>query len=361
MLFYATCITGLQEPVSRLVQARHGKIVQQMDGALLFEADRPVFLPCFNNIFETLFWEKAGVSAPLERLMRKIAAAPGDAPFLKRLRFPAQKSTDTFRIVTSAENKLVSVDRPVKTRIEELISARTGLKADRGGSGHEFWFLYRREGYAYFLKRLTTHTAYEKILRKGELRPELAYLLQVLANPEPDDIVLDPFSGYGAIPLARLHHFPCAALYASDIDAEKVAATQAALALPSGAAAEPRPHVEIWQADIELLAARLPQGSVNKIVTDPPWGLYETIDIRRLYEQMMKNFLHVLKPGGIIVVLTTQKELLRELLSCPEADALRLVSAYDTLVSGKKAGVFVMKRGEGSYAADCLAGHHQTI
>ena len=49
------------------------------------------------------------------------------------------------------------------------------------------------------MMRLTKHKAYEKILHKGELRPELSHILCSISEPDADDIFLDPFCGSGTI------------------------------------------------------------------------------------------------------------------------------------------------------------------
>jgi tRNA (guanine6-N2)-methyltransferase len=102
----------------------------------------------------------------------------------------------------------------LKTKIEKLISSQSKLKLNRSSSNTEFWILYRTEWFCYFLKRLSKHTAYEKILNKGELRPEIAFLMNWLSDPDKNDIVLDPFCGNGSIPIRRALNFPAKKIFA---------------------------------------------------------------------------------------------------------------------------------------------------
>jgi predicted RNA methylase len=261
----------------------------------------------------------------------------------------------TFRIVTSVENKLVSVNGQVKTELEKVIANGTGLIPDRGGSGYEYLFLLRSEGYAFFLKRLTYHKAHEKVLRRGELRPELCYLLHYLSDPAADDRMLDPFCGSGAIPEARVKYFPCKAVYGADIDLSGVKDNVTEYKTMSGNGFQETDLIRFKfdstaadvyyrQAGIASLHEWLPPASIDKIITDPPWGLYNAgEDIAALYENMLTQFERVLTDKGVIVLLTAQKELLRELLSDKRYN-MKIEQAYDVLVSGKKAGVFVIKR-----------------
>lgn len=361
MNFYATFTPGLGEPVSHLVSERGLRVELLMDGALLYEADQPHLLPCFINVFVALKWKRiSALNANTNPLMPFMKAAAEHPTQFGLAHFPREGASlqRTFRIVTSVENKLVSVDANVKRNLERIIEARTGLTTERGGAGEEFWFLYRSEGYVFFLRRLTTHTAYEKTLRKGELRPEVAFLLNALSDPDGDDVFLDPFCGYGSIPAARLRYFPCKEIHASDGDEGFIGETQIKLSSVSKVARTARgqapaegartPLVRCRHADIGALD--LPPESVDRIVTDPPWGLYapegtQPPDIRPLYEKMFNCFLQVVKRGGVIVILTSRKELVRELLLYPENEGIKLLVAYDILVSGKKAGVFKLLRG----------------
>jgi hypothetical protein len=303
MFFYSTFPSGLQAPVARLLRGA----VHVLDGAVLYEADALPDTPWANNTFEAICWENKKIN--LNRYMKKILSAP---PSMHN------EAPGHFRIVVSEENTLVSVDPAIKNKMEKHIAAQTGLTPERGGAGLEYWFLSRSEGFVFFLKRLTYHTSFDKALPKGALTPPLAYLLNVLAEPAPGDTMLDPFCGSGAITAAARRYFPYKKVLESDKTAGK---------------------------EIAALFSWLPRRSVNKIVTDPPWGLYdETRDIRSLYDKMPGIFLHLTARGGTIVVLTSQKDLLREILSCKKTECLRLRRVYDILVNGRKAGVFVIHR-----------------
>jgi hypothetical protein len=330
-MLYATYASGLSVPVERLLNGSGCDVRQMLDGAVVYERREVKILPAFNNVYKILVCEKwKGHS--LDGFMRNVLN--GSGAWRKQLRFCETNETpgietQTFRIVTSVENKLVSVNGGIKTQLEAIIATATGLVPDRGGSGYEYLFLLRSEGYAFFLKRLTYHTAHEKVLQKGELRPELCYLLNYMTEPSPSDVVLDPFCGCGGIAAARAQNFPFRAVYASDTDLSRV---------------KKAPRVVYREADISKLHEWLPAASVDKIVTDPPWGLYDTdLNIAELYATIFAQFERVLTSDGVIVLLTAQKELTRRLLQEPRFN-LNIMQAYDILVSGKKAGVFVIKK-----------------
>lgn len=80
---------------------------------------------------------------------------------------------------------------------------------------------------------------------------------------------------------------------------------------------------------------------IDKIITDPPWGFYQhmDIDINVFYKKMLQEFYRILKPNGILVLLTARKkEFENSLADCQ--NKYKLVDKYHILVSGKKAAIY---------------------
>ena len=303
---YATFVTGLQEPVARWLKEDGHKVRKILDGAILYDAKKEGsrHLPCFFNTFDVLHQEKCTV----EQLMRKVLKSP--------TRFKRTRG-GSFRIVTSKENQLIAVDKKLRSDVEKLIAVKTGLVPERRGGGREFWFLSRSEGICLFMERRPAPK--EPPLKKGELRPQLAYFLNRLSEPKAGDVMLDPFCGYGAIPKARAKYFPCKKIHSSDKE----------------------PGIE------QLPKLFLPQ-SIDVIVTDPPWGEFNKDDnIPKLYETFAKVGRQLIKPSGRIVILSGQKELLKSQLANGIWGNANLSEYYDILVSGQKAGVFLLRFGKG--------------
>jgi tRNA G10 N-methylase Trm11 len=244
----------------------------------------------------------------------------------------------SFRIVTSSKNKLVSVNPGLKTQTERYISGQTKLRADRGAGEQEFWFLSRSEGNSYFMRRLSKHASYGKLLKKGELHPEIAYMMSFLAEPCANDLILDPFCGYGAIVEQLLKHFKCGCVYAADIDEAVLQSTI------KKAKQYPEAKHEIFNCDVRQLIPKAGKESIDRIITDPPWGIYEMIaDIKSFYREFLGIFTSLLKPRGIMVILTAQKEALLEALD--ETKAFTIAERHDILVSGKKSAIFKLVKG----------------
>jgi len=299
IMTYATFVTGLQKPIAKWLEEEGHKVRRMLDGAILFDEKRKP-PPCFFNTFDILHQEKATI----EQLMKKVQKTP--------LRFGRSKGK-TFRIVTSKENQLIAVDKKLRSDVEKLIASRTGLIPERRGGGREFWFLSRSEGITLFMERRPSPP--EPKLKKGELRPQLAYCLNRLAGPTPKDIMLDPFSGHGAIPRARAKYFPSKKIHSLDKD-----------------------------PGIHRIPAIFAAQSIDVIVTDPPWGAYDKHgDIPTIYADLAKAANHVMRPGGRVVILSAQKELIHNQLAKDVWSNAKLEENYDILVSGQKAGVFLIK------------------
>lgn len=336
--YLGLCIPGTEELCSDIL-ARRLKDLDSLTlsgGSVAFSTAVPysdLNLFCFNNIFRVLYTApSAPTPAGLEAFLRSIPCAPVDWAACSG----NPKGTRTFRLVTSCCSRLVSVPQKVKSAVEGRLRTESGLKPDRSLPDSEFWAIVRADGRGWFLKRLTRHKAYDKLLSPGELHPELAYMMCWLSDPKPTDTVADPFCGHGAIPLQRCKRFPFSQLYAFDTDDRMLTSTRRKL--------PPRENIRIKRQDILTLNEAVSPGTVDAFITDPPWGLYQDvgIDLPEFYGQALANMAAALKPDGRIVLLTAAKE---ALVSALEATpGLSPSARYDILVSGKKAALFLIKK-----------------
>ncbi len=56
---------------------------------------------------------------------------------------------------------------------------------------------------------------------------------------------------------------------------------------------------------------------------------------------MLNEFMRALRPNGIIIILTAQKEVLEDIIG--KDTKFSAEAKYDTLVSGKKASIYKIK------------------
>lgn len=340
--YASTFISGLGRPIDKLLRENLDSVSIKtlMDGLVLYSskenAKRIKSLRFFNNSFLLLaeFLDLPSRGDVFSRMMESTYDI--DLGLLLRRPFLGVRS---FRIVTSDENQLVSTDKQLVQQLGKRISAIRGLNVhvNQHNPQAEIWFLRRRENIGFLLLRLTKNVTNKK-LSPGQLRPELAHILCALAETSKEDVCLDPFSGSGSIPLELVERFPSKLVFAGDHrdDSKKTI----------------RSRIKTKKAKTRLIPKTqdalnmisFQDGFISKIITDPPWGEYEPIDdIISFYSAMMREFLRVLDRSGIIVLLTAKKNEI-ELVLADYGDAVTLQEKYDILVSGKKVGVYKLKK-----------------
>lgn len=337
--YFSTFIPGFGELVQSQLKKEFSDLQVELllDGLILYQTEasiEEVFrLRFLNNSFYVFHFFKKIERNSLVRMMKFVY----QSDFLKKMSVPRVKGRDrTFRVITSYENKLGAVDLNILKNAEEKIGRATRFRLDRGLPDLEFWFLERSEKVGFFALRLTYDRRSEKSLLKGELRPELCNLLCLLSEPSLGDVFLDPFSGTGAIPKERAK-FPYEEILISEKETEKVHTLREEIKGKG---------IKVFHGDATNLS--LKDGSVNKVVTDPPWGEFDKTrhsgfagwpeDIERLYRGMFAEFGRIIAPGGIVVILSSQKELVEKILA--EQEQFKPAARYNILVSGRKAGVF---------------------
>jgi tRNA G10 N-methylase Trm11 len=313
----STFLSGTTELVLEAIEKsiKSPKVELSLDGLVVYETESEVKeiinLDFFNNTF-LLLKQFDDLRGNYFRPMFQWA---------NRNNFKNIKNTvedmgfKTFRVVVSDANQIVSYDKRVIALIEERVAKDLNLKVNRLNPDTEVWFLRRSEGYGFVLLRLTNSSKAEH-RSKGQLRPELANLMCILASPNKNDVILEPFAGHGTI-VEQLKNMPHKEIIAFEKDSKVGDGT-------------------------DFFSNGIPENYVSKIVTDPPWGLFNsTLDIKKFYTNMFREFNRVLTTEGKVVVLLTRELDISEYLS---GFGLRVESKFDVLVSGKKAILYKLGR-----------------
>jgi len=323
-LFYSTCPAGLEEACKRLAAAKvpgfSAKAVYS--GAILYSArtDRPECAGFTNTYIQIARLDKCSTVLHGARMFLVDRKALAEAERTMR-----EYSFESFRVMFSEQNKLVSVEKEYRIAYEQAIRVRS----NRETPDTELTILRRSNGNALMLLRLTRPAH----VKKGELSPSVAACMAYLTRPEEGGTFMDPFAGSGAIGVARMGIGKTKRIFLSDIDSATV--TKLRKRIPGRA--------EIEQLDALKLTDRFDGGEFTEIACDPPWGLYRPLetDADDFNRKLVENLEYVLAPYGTCVVLTAMKT---EFASAVKKSGLDLVERFDILVNGKKAAIFVMRK-----------------
>ncbi|MCR4948318.1 MAG: methyltransferase [Treponema sp.] len=327
--FVSSFITGFQSVVEADLTSRFKnlKILNLFDGLVhyRFDGDSRELekILYFNNTFFVLKTMKGkGLNFP--SLIGAVCS--GKNYFLI--------NKGSFRVRFQNENQFTKVDKSLTRRAEEYVLQNSKLKVDRLSPTNEVWFSIRREGFAFCGELISKREFTEKNLNQGELRPEIAYLICCFADIQNNDTILEPFCGYGSIPVQLAKKFRFEKLYVSDLDSEKASQTAARKQLSA-------PNIECCTADATILS-HIQDKSITLVITDPPWGYYEEMtDIEGFYKKMFFSFNRVLADGGRVVILSARKE---ELETSAAACGFEIKKSLHTLVNGKKAGLYLLEK-----------------
>ena len=330
--FISSFITGFQDVVQKDLTACFPKIkiLNLFDGLIHYrfdgdsrELEKIIY---FNNTFFVLKTMKGkGLSFP-----SLVGAVTSSKNY-----FLVNKGS--FRVRFVQENQFAKVDKNLTRRAEDYVLANSKLKLDRLSPTNEVWFSIRREGFAFAGELISKREFTEKNLNKGELRPEIAYLICSFADIQPEDTILEPFCGYGSIPTQLAKKFRFKKLFISDIENERVVLTKERKQI----AQAPEGLIDCRAADA-LKLSHIEDKSISLVITDPPWGFYEEIgDINEFYTNMFKSLDRVLTFDGRLVILSARKE---ELEQTATASGFKIKNSLHTLVNGKKAGLYLLSR-----------------
>ncbi|TRV81753.1 hypothetical protein FKN01_00080 [Streptomyces sp. 130] len=312
----------------------------QDDSAMLFSSSSPMErvadIPFAKNAFAVITEIRRGdINANVAQL----------AGSLKKSQFPPLPGPRArgFRVMVHVDGELASVAGAPKREIERTVSACTGMRLEPSGRGQEYWVIGRLDMRdLMFCARLPKPARPKKA--RGALSHELSSMLVLASEPQPGDTFLDPFAGSGSFVVARLA-LPAREVVYSDLDLAEHRDQ-----LPGEALRDRR--VRLLDEDAMVLPS-VPDGSVDAVVTDPPWGEHEELTVP--YEEFARttalSLARVLHPArGRYVLLCARRGAPAFEAALTDA-GLAVRATHEILVNGHPATVFIGDRWSGAEPA----------
>ena len=254
----------------------------------------------------------------------------------KRAHRSKGKKRLTFRVITSklGRHNFRRVD--LQQAAESALIDKYGWRINRQNPTLEFR-MDMEESEALFGLRLTdkiTHQRAYKIAHlPASLKPTVAYCMVLLSEPSPTDVFVDPMCGAGTIPIERAFFGPYGKITGGDISEDIV------MSAKSNVEASRRSiDLKLWNVS----AMPLPDRSVDKIVCNLPFGkqIGSRSENQRLYSSFFREMVRVLKPGGKAVLLTSERELMKQLFQQYSSINMRRYLRIDLM--GVRAYIYVI-------------------
>lgn len=321
--YFATFTSGTQEIIGKRLQRFANtelKVDELQDGLVLFtsslSANQLSELRFFNNVF--------GVLADLGA-QPSIDAAAKQATQSDMSVLPHKPG---FKIYTRMGNQTIGLKE--LGALQQAVVDQTGGMPDSFQPNLELLLWLRDDGRALWGWQLPRPGFKTRKLEQGELRPELAHIMGLLASLDSKDSVLDPFAGYGAIVRECLQGFHCQEVIAVEYNEHLVPHLKSI------------PHLIAHHGD----AARIPHvptRSIDRVITDPPWGKFAGAGpehLEHIYHESLIQMHRVLRLKGCAVILTAVPFLAK----LAGEVGFTVEKQYHILVNGQKADLYKLRK-----------------
>jgi len=244
-----------------------------------------------------------------------------------------------FRVMVHVDGALAPISPRAKSAIEHTITTRTGARVEPRGSCQEYWIV-GRQGLKDLLLCARLPRTQKPTKAKGAISHELSAMLVAASRPTPQDVFLDPFAGSGSFASARLEQ-PVRQVWYSDVDLGQYRRDL-------GPHLTGNKRVRLLAEDALTLPS-IDDGSIDVIVTDPPWGEHE--DLGQPYDEFAhaigSSFARVLHPSRGRYVLLVNRRNAATMTDGLRAAGLPPDDEHEVLVNGHPATVLIGERPQG--------------
>jgi len=188
--------------------------------------------------------------------------------------------------------------------------------------------------------RSMRHRYQKRVELPASLRPSVAAAMVLLTEPEEGDVFLDPMCGSGTILLERINAGPYHQVLGGDVEDTRV--TAARQNLPQQRKGRKADKIIVRQWDSRQLP--LDDGSVHKVATNLPFGrqLSAGQNLEALYQGTLHELARVVHPGGKIVLLSSEYDLVKQCVRREEK--LNILTGYSVAVLGHWGRIYLIER-----------------
>jgi 23S rRNA G2445 N2-methylase RlmL len=361
MIYYAQTMPGVEEIAwleirDRLSGAHFRRYLyaKEQNGIVVFDYDgspaETLRLRTTEDIFTQIAYRED--VSPLKRELRTIHDLIATAEDTGRavndyLRYRRFSAPPTYRVISRQYGKFEYSRKDLTATIWRALKERYPRWTPVADEAQvEFWASML--GPRFLLgARLSDRTMRHRFERKVELpaalRPSVAAAMVYLTRPEPDDVFLDPLCGSGTILYERRQAGPASCILGGDIEPERVDAARKNV---RGSRKKPGPADS--QPDIRQWDARhlpLDDGSVDKVATNLPFGkqLRGAESPAKLYPPVLTELQRVVRPGGRIVLLSSEYDLIKETVR--KLPRLTITTGYSVAVLGTWGRIYLIDVG----------------
>jgi len=318
--YYALSVPGLERVAWMEFQAKleDVRLIEEERGRLLFtypgDPRSLLYLRSVENVYISIRNIKGLTRSrkSLGEIFKRVRST--DFETALRLHKQAHRSKGkkrlTFRVVSSklGRHNFRRVD--VQKAVESAITGRYGWKMDLQNPTLEVR-IDLEEDEALLGLRLTgemmRRRAYKIVHLPASLKPTVAYCMVLLSEPARADVFVDPMCGAGTIPVERSLAGPYRRIIGGDVEESVVRSAR-------GNVDASRRSVDLAVWDVS--AVPLQDRTVDKVVCNLPFGkqIGSRSANRALYSGFLREMVRILKPGGRAVLLTSERELMNELI-----------------------------------------------
>lgn len=168
------------------------------------------------------------------------------------------------------------------------------------------------------------------------INPSLACLMCELAQVNSKDVVLDPFAGAGVIPISALKYYGAKQAIAADISGFAISAAR-----KNAQAADVTGKLDIIHSAVANL--KLKPKSVTKIISNLPFGIRTGHHAANpaIYSDLLHKSIKLLKPRGLLVMLSQELKLIKQVFSSP---SFKILEDLHLFHSGLQPHIFVYQK-----------------